>query len=145
MQQEAYRVFMVDDDTEDVYAIRKGLSGGKLGIDFTEISTPAGLFDRLHADAPLVPDVILLDINMPRMNGFEVLKHLKASDAFKDIPVFVLSTSSHEADRSQSMALGAAGFVTKFASMKNLREWIKSLETFLETNCGSVPENHEPS
>lgn len=132
MDPKTYRIAMVDDDAEDVFAIRKGLQSARLPIDFVELSSASMLFDYLAAKSSCFPDLLLLDINMPRMNGFEVLERLKDTVEWRDIPVVILSTSSLKADRDKSLQLGAEAFVTKFSSMKSMGAWVTKLETLLE-------------
>lgn len=59
------------------------------------------------------PDIILLDLNMPKMNGFEFLGNIKNNDYLKDIKVFVLTTSDEREDKIQAKSLGISGFITK--------------------------------
>jgi CheY-like chemotaxis protein len=59
------------------------------------------------------PDIIILDLNMPKMNGFEFLKQIKGDEHLKDIKVFVLTTSEENEDKTKAIGLGAAGFLTK--------------------------------
>lgn len=60
-----------------------------------------------------VPDIILLDLNMPKMNGFELLQHLKQHDEWKSIKVFILTTTGEQEDKRRALSLGASGFITK--------------------------------
>ncbi len=62
--------------------------------------------------APL-PSVVLLDINMPRMNGFEFLAEIRRDPRLRDLQVFVMTTSDEETDRAQAHELGAAGYIIK--------------------------------
>ena len=66
----------------------------------------------MHADAP-APDVILLDLNMPRMDGREFLRRVKADPQLRAIPVVVLTTSDAESDLAAVYSLGAAGYIVK--------------------------------
>lgn len=59
------------------------------------------------------PDIILLDLNMPKMNGFELLQKLKNSEDWKDIKVFILTTSEEPEDKIASLNIGISGFITK--------------------------------
>ena len=59
------------------------------------------------------PDIILLDLNMPKMNGFEFLSKIKTNDEWKDIKVFVLTTSDEREDKVAASKLGISGFITK--------------------------------
>ena len=75
------------------------------------------------------PDVILLDINMPGMNGFEVLAALKAHPRLAQIPVVMLTTSSHESDVTRAYTLHASSYLVKSV---NFRDFVTQIESFLE-------------
>jgi chemotaxis family two-component system response regulator Rcp1 len=72
------------------------------------------------------PDLILLDINIPKIDGFEVLNFIKSSEALKKIPVIILSTSSAEKDKKFAYVLKSDGFLTK---SPDLNEFIGTLES----------------
>ena len=76
------------------------------------------------------PDLILLDLNMPRMNGREFLAAVKADDALKLIPVVVLTTSDVERDVVASYKLGAAGYITKPVDMDQFVDAIRQLDNY---------------
>jgi CheY-like chemotaxis protein len=59
------------------------------------------------------PDIILLDINMPKMNGFEFLERIKGDGKWKDVKIFVLTTSEEKEDKTAALQLGVSGFITK--------------------------------
>lgn len=82
-----------------------------------------------HRDAPR-PDVIILDLNMPRMDGREVLQAVKSDRTLRTIPIVVLSTSSAERDVEESYALHANCFVTKPLELDRFIEVIHSIEHF---------------
>ena len=75
-------------------------------------------------------DLILLDLNMPRMNGTEFLKTIKADEALKKIPVIVLTTSNSEQDIARSFELGAAGYMVKSVDYKKFTEIIKTIDLY---------------
>ena len=74
-----------------------------------------------HADAPR-PDLILLDLNLPRMDGREVLAHIKNDDSLKTIPTVILTTSEAEADIVKSYQLQANCYLSKPVQLEALRE-----------------------
>ena len=76
------------------------------------------------------PDVILLDLNLPRKDGREVLKEIKQDDALRHIPVVILSTSQAEQDIVHSYRLGASAFITKPVEIDQFFEAVRSLEQF---------------
>lgn len=95
------------------------------GIDALDVVNRRGV----HADAPR-PDLILLDLNLPRLNGREVLKQIKEDGKLRAIPVIVMSSSDAEADIHASYALGANCFVIKPIDYGAFRKIMRSLEEF---------------
>ena len=93
-------------------------SDGEQALSFLRRTGP-------YHDAPR-PDLILLDLNTPKRNGFEVLREVKASDRLRSIPVIIFSSSSVAADRTTSLALGAEAFVTKPSSLDLFIDAVKS-------------------
>ena len=65
------------------------------------------------------PDIILLDLNMPKMNGFELLKKIRENDNWRDIKIFVLTTSDDHEDKAAVIGLGISGFITKPLKLDN--------------------------
>ena len=80
-------------------------------------------------DAPR-PDLILLDVNLPKRNGLEVLKLLKETEALRAIPVIMFTTSAESSDRETSLALGAQEYVTKPPTLEQFIEVVKALSRF---------------
>ena len=72
------------------------------------------------------PDLILLDINLPGKNGFEILRILKRTESLRSIPVIMFTTSADRNDRDNSLALGAHEFVTKPPTLDRLVEFVKA-------------------
>ena len=82
-----------------------------------------------HADAPR-PDLILLDLNLPRKDGRQVLKEIKADDSLKRIPVVILTTSKSEEDVLRAYDLHANCYITKPVDFNRFMEVVKSIEDF---------------
>ncbi len=138
-----YNVFMVDDDEDDIFTIRRGFRDRRSDINFHAAMSGEDLFTQLKALVPNEVHLIVIDINMPIMNGFEVLSHLKSVEEWCNIPVMVLSTSEHDVDRLKAKELGAVKFSTKFNSMKSLNRWVRDVEKFLEGPSPQIPlSNH---
>jgi len=87
-----------------------------------------------HADAPR-PDLILLDLNLPRMNGREVLAHIKADDALKSIPTVILTTSGAEADIAESYKLQANCYLKKPVELDAFEGLVRSINDFWLTRA----------
>lgn len=114
-------VWVVDDDEDDQQFIRSAFIDGQPSIAVLSLSDGAELLPNL-ADCVELPRLILLDINMPRKNGFETLEELRRVPELAHLPVVMLTTSSAEADRSRAMALGANQFLTKPLTYDQLRQ-----------------------
>ena len=122
---------MVDDNADEIFLTRRQVRNGGIVNNFISEKKPDRLLTTL-ADMELAgidkdKIVILLDINMPRTNGFETLKLLRKNKHFKDVPVIMLSASDDEVDMFEAFDLGANGYVVKpfkadefFAAMTNL-------------------------
>lgn len=93
-----------------------------------------------YAEAPR-PDVVLLDINMPRKNGLEVLQEIKSDPALASIPVVMLTTSQAEEDIAHSYAQHANGYIIKPVEFENFLSAIKAFENFW-LNFARLPTNH---
>ena len=105
-------VWVVDDDTDDQYLIESAFKQFSPSIPIKQLGDGEELLSCL-TKTPELPHLILLDLNMPRMNGFEALEALRNVPAFQKIPVVILTTSSRTEDKQKSMALGADGFLSK--------------------------------
>ncbi|GEA83977.1 MAG: response regulator [Cellulomonas sp.] len=110
-------VLLVEDDPGDVLMTREAFEHNKVKNALHVVSDGVSALEYLrkegeYADAP-TPDLILLDLNLPRMDGREVLQALKADDRLRSIPVVVLTTSESEEDVVRSYALHANAYVTK--------------------------------
>lgn len=132
-QMHPFQILLVDDEPGDVELIRIALSEGRFlcNVQTAGNGVEAMTCMRQAANAGNgVPDLVLLDLNMPLMNGKEVLKAMKADEALSRIPVVVLTTSDVERDVLASYDLGAAGFVTKPLEMEKLYEVIHGIEDY---------------
>lgn len=126
-------VVMADDDDDDCLLARDAFrqSGGEGALLCLENGLE--LMDYLSRSDPL-PALILLDLNMPRKDGRQALKEIKAIAAFQDIPVVVLSTSREEKDVAYSREMGANSFITKPATFG---EWVNMMRCLAEDWLGT--------
>jgi len=113
-------IFIVDDSTTNLVTAEKALENQYLVIT---LSSAAKMFAIL---GKMMPDLILLDIDMPEMNGFEVMKRLKACGLYTKIPVIFLSGLSEAETEAQGIALGAVDFIVKPFSVPVLLNRIKN-------------------
>lgn len=129
-------VLYIEDDENDVLLVRIGLeraglrrplqvaTNGKQAMEYL-----AGNGHFANREQYPLPCLVLLDLNMPIRNGFEVLQWLRQQPQFQSLPVVVFTASSQEADRIKAQQMGANEFITKPANMFNLEELLKRIES----------------
>ena len=130
-------VLLVEDDPGDVLMIREAFDENKVRNDLHVCSDgeDALLFLRQeapHEDAPR-PDLVLLDLNLPRRDGREVLAEIKADERLQTIPVVVLTTSEAEEDVLRSYALHANAYVTKPVDFDRFIDVVRQIDDFFVT------------
>ena len=127
-------ILLVEDDVADVELTKETLKDSKIEIDLEVVNDGVEAMAYLRKqgayEGARTPDLILLDLNMPRMDGREVLDEMKKDDALKKIPVVILTTSSSEEDIVKSYCTGANCFITKPVGLKEFAKVVKSIEDF---------------
>ena len=127
-------VLLVDDDQEDLDLTLEVLemTKMKLNIEIARDGVEAVEFlNKVYDEEKRkLPDLILLDLNMPRMSGHEVLQYIKGNERFRTIPVVVLTTSKSETDIANSYAAGVSCFVTKPVGLKEFQIVVEAVNNF---------------
>lgn len=123
-------ILLVEDDQVDVMTVKRALKELHVTnrLDFAENGEDAVAF--LRDPDREEPGIILLDLNMPRMNGIEFLEVVKQDDQLKGIPVVVLTTSTEEQDRVESFSLGVAGYMIKPVDYRQFVEVVKTIDLY---------------
>ena len=133
-QQRTVEILLVDDNIGDVVLTKEALKGAEFsnhvsvvrdGIEALEFLRHEGKFANAGR-----PDLILLDINMPRKNGCEVLQDIRADAELRLIPVVILTSSEAEDDIRRSYELGANCFVTKPADLDEMVKVVQAINHF---------------
>lgn len=129
------KILLVDDDIEDREIIQDAL--GDLGyqsvLHFEENGEKALKFLEDAFANNTLPTMVILDLNMPRMNGTQTLRHLKNDQRFKHIPVVIYSTSLNRIERDECLALGAHSYVIKPVSY---RDTVATAQRFYDMSTG---------
>ena len=123
-------ILLVEDDTVDVMTVERALKDLRVARELVAIGDGEQALAYLRDDGNAKPCVILLDLNMPKMNGTEFMRIVKADEALRRIPVVVLTTSNSEQDISNSFGLGAAGYMVKSVDYKKFMEIIKTIDLY---------------
>jgi CheY-like chemotaxis protein len=129
------KILFIDDDEDDRFLFAEALRSINPAIicDMAE----DGLEALKILEAPLLPDYIFLDLNMPVMNGFECLAEIKKNTRLQHIHVIIYSTSKNDRDVERIKNLGAISYIKKPADFKDLCDKIRC---FLERDFGSGAE-----
>ena len=130
----AIEVLLVEDSPGDVRLTREALKDAKVHISLhvaTDGIEAMAYLERTgtHVNAPR-PDLILLDLNLPRKDGREVLKEIKESPSLRTIPVVILTTSSSDADVLQSYHLHANCYISKPVDLDGFLKVVQSIDNF---------------
>lgn len=128
------RILLVEDSDADVRLTMAALRKARVANELFRVADgeQAMAFLRRqgeYRDVPL-PDLVLLDLNMPRKNGREVLQEMKADKDLRRLPIVVLTTSAEEGDVMAAYEHHVAGYVTKPVSFEGLVDVVRSLEGF---------------
>lgn len=119
-------VWIVDDDVDDQWFIEHGFKEVIPSIRIKQLYDGEELLPCLE-ETPVLPKLVLLDLNMHRKGGFEALQELRDVPAYQNLPVVVLTTSTALEDRQRAFLLGANGFLTKPSSQKDIVVLLKQL------------------
>jgi response regulator RpfG family c-di-GMP phosphodiesterase len=116
--------FLIDDDKEDQEIFCMALEGVKEHVNCIFAINAEEAFKMLENEF-LIPDYIFIDMNMPRLDGNEILKKIKTIKRLNDVPVYLYSTYANPNTISKSKELGAAGFIVKPPKVSELTETLK--------------------
>ena len=131
---EPIHILLVDDDPADVRLTQEALKEHKVYCQTAVASDGVQAMAYLRREGPYAdavrPDIILLDLNMPRKDGREVLDEVKTDPDLKRIPVVIMTTSNAAHDVLQSYNLGANCYIVKPVDLEQLTTIVKSIEDF---------------
>lgn len=130
----AIEILMVEDNPGDVRLTREALKDAKVWINLHVVGDGVAALDFVYRRAPFAdaprPDFILLDLNLPKKDGREVLAVLKSDDTLKQIPVAVLTTSQAEEDVLRAYNLNANCYITKPVDFDQFIKIVRTIEEF---------------
>ena len=139
-------ILVAEDDADDRYLLKTALAETGIKEDVTYVENGVELINYLNTLSEEngeinYPKFILLDLNMPKMDGREVLKMMKANEAYRKIPVIVFSTTKNQLEVKRCYDLGANSYVVKPVSYDTLVETIREICTYW-FNTATLIENH---
>lgn len=142
MNAEPIRFLLAEDDDDHAELIMDSMRDNRVLNDIMRVSDGQEALDFLrhegaHVDAPR-PDVVMLDLKMPRVDGHEVLEAMKTDPSLKTIPVVIMTTSRAEADRARAYEAHANSYIVKPLDFDSLHEMVRTLG-FYWTACNESP------
>ena len=123
-------VLLVEDDVVDMMTVRRAFEDLNLSNPLIHVSDGEQALEYLNDAEQTKPCVILLDLNMPRMNGVEFMRIAKADPVLRKIPIVVLTTSKDDRDIVDSYKLSAAGYIVKPVDYQSFVEAIRTIDIY---------------
>jgi CheY-like chemotaxis protein len=127
-------ILMVEDDMVDVMSVKRAMKELQYTVPLVHMNNGEEALAYLNQAANPRPAIILLDLNMPRMNGIEFLKIVKNDPGLKMLPVVVLTTSRAEVDKMESFNLGVAGYMIKPVDHQKFVDIMRTISSYWTTS-----------
>lgn len=127
------RIFLVEDNEGDIVLTKEALKEGKVRNEIAVARDGAEAIQMMedwHKEDNFLPDLILLDVNLPKMNGHEVLARLKQDHRFRHVPIVMLTTSSAETDIAKSYENHANCYITKPVELGDFFRVVAEIDAF---------------
>jgi CheY-like chemotaxis protein len=134
-------ILLIEDDDVDVMTVKRAIRDLKVTNQLVSIGDGEEAIEYLRTESTTKPCIILLDLNMPKMDGAEFLKIVKADKALKKIPVVILTTSNSDRDVIESFERGAAGYMVKSVDYEKFVETIRAINQYW--TLSKLPSNGE--
>jgi DNA-binding response OmpR family regulator len=123
------RILIVDDDEDEHEFLRAAIKQIIPGAETTSMFDGKEVVDSLYEEKGLPPDLIFLDINMPKLNGLLATRSLKANEVLKKIPLIILTTGSNAEDHYNALKYGADAFFQKAANFGDLLKIVEIVKS----------------
>jgi CheY-like chemotaxis protein len=130
MIQKLVNILLVEDDEVDVMNVKRAFSKNNIKNDLYVAGNGVEALEMLRGSIVPLPRIIILDINMPKMNGIEFLKELRKDENLKNISVFVMTTSNEDSDKINAYNLNVAGYILKPLSFEKFIASVATLKNF---------------
>ena len=132
-------ILLIEDDELDIISVQRTLK--RLDAEYSLLIACNGreaLSMLENNENPIIPDVILLDLNMPKMNGMEFLKLIREDERYKGIKVFVMTTSADSSDRAKAEQMGVSGYIIKPLSYIDNSKRSDSMDSFVQFHLRKI-------
>ena len=126
-------VLLVEDDADDIELLKKALDDNGVNYSLEEITAGDGVL-RYLKNHRRVPDVIVMDLNLPKVHGKDVLREIKTHERFKNVPLLVLTTSKSREDIDYTSRWGVDAFITKPTTIDGFNETVATIRELAASN-----------
>jgi two-component system response regulator len=132
MEKKTYTIVIAEDDLDDQDFIKMALKDVSHKVEVNSVYNGMQLMDYLlkreaYKNIQILPDLVILDLNMPLVDGFDVLKQMREHNLLDKIPVYVLSTTRNQEHFMLATGLGARGFYTKPVNLQDLKKIVSEV------------------
>lgn len=127
MNKDFTNVFLADDDEDDRFLFLEAFDELKISTKVNTFNDGVYLMDYLNKSDAIIPEVLFLDLNMPRKTGLECLKEIRQNKLFKDVAIAIYSTSSSEEDIENTFVYGANIYIKKPNNFKGLKKVLNNV------------------
>jgi CheY-like chemotaxis protein len=121
-----YKILLVDDDADDQLLFLDAIHAIDQSLECDVANNGLEAISQL-SEMPSSPGVIFLDLNMPKMNGYECLEKIKSSTTFSQIPVIIFTTTTNPKEAERTRNMGASRFLTKTSDFKKLKSQLNEI------------------
>ncbi len=130
MTEKLVNILLVEDDEVDIMNVQRAFKKNSIDNPLFIARNGYEALEMLRTEQVPYPHIIILDINMPRMNGIEFLKELRADEQFKSASVFVMTTSNEDSDKISAYNLNVAGYILKPLSFEKFITSVATLNSY---------------
>ncbi len=127
-----YKIIIVENDEDEQFFMKEGFNASGMFSILAQLENGTDLFEWLHQNPNTLPNVILSDLNMPGMNGYDIITHIKSNPIYSHIPVIITSTSSTKSIIEKCLSLGAADYLVKPETFVDYVPFVKNLYKIIE-------------
>ena len=120
------RILLIEDDSDDIELLQEALKNHAIAFEMEVIKDGKMALDHIRI-GKAAPEIVILDLNLPKVHGKELILEIKAQTIFKDIPLLVLTTSSAKEDIEYAYKYGAAKYLIKPTTMERIREMVETI------------------
>jgi len=121
---------LVDDDALEHHKLKYTLNDSEIKLDIVSAYNGEEALDYLNAHKYNLPAIIILDLNMPKMNGIEFLEAIKPNEIWAQIPIVVLTTSKDQQDKLATFSKGISGYMVKPVDYPQFKEMIATIKDY---------------